>query len=184
MATATAGWAGAIQAALAKVGMRKESTPIAVGASAPDFTLPDQDEKPVRLSGLRGQWVVLYFYPKDDTPGCACQATEFTALLGQFRELNARVYGVSEDTPERHATFIARYNLGLDLLSDPNHEVMARYGAWVEADAGGYRYGRPIRTTMIIDPQGIIRYHWPEVIPAGHADRVRRKLQQLQAAGN
>jgi thioredoxin-dependent peroxiredoxin len=151
-----------------------------VGKPAPDFTLPDQDDNPVALSKLRGQWVVLYFYPKDDTPGCSCQATEFTHLLKEFREMNAMVYGVSQDSPTSHKGFIARLGLGMDLLSDPNHVAMGRYGAWVVASPDQNPYGRAIRTTMIIDPEGIIRYHWMEVMPTGHAERVRQKLAQLQ----
>ncbi len=141
------------------------------GNPAPDFTLKDQDGRTVSLNGLRGQWVVLYFYPKDDTPGCTCEATEFTALLTRFRDMNARVYGISEDTPASHKVFIEHYNLGLDLLSDPDHAVMKRYGAWAETALGDKPFGRVIRTSLIIDPKGIIRYHWPEVIPQGHAER-------------
>jgi thioredoxin-dependent peroxiredoxin len=152
------------------------------GLPAPDFALKDQDSRRVTLSGLRGQWVVLYFYPKDDTPGCTCEATEFTGLLARFRQMNAQVYGISADTPTSHKLFIAYYNLGLNLLSDPDHAVMKSYGAWVAAALGDKAYERVIRSTFIIDPQGIVRYHWPEVIPQGHADRVRQKLEQLQAA--
>jgi peroxiredoxin Q/BCP len=135
----------------------------------------------VTLSGLRGQWVVLYFYPQDDTPGCTCEATEFTSLLAKFRQMNAQVYGISADSSASHKLFITYYNLGLNLLSDPDHAVMKRYGAWVEAALGDKAYERVIRSTLIIDPKGIVRYHWPEVIPQGHADRVRQRLEQLQA---
>lgn len=152
-----------------------------IGSPAPDFTLEDQNGNAVTLSGLRGQWLVLYFYPKDDTPGCTCEATEFTKLLGQLRQMKAKVYGISADSPRSHALFIGHYRLGLDLLSDPDHKVMTRYGAWVTASLGDKPYERVIRSTLIIDPEGTIRYHWPEVIPQGHAERVRQKLAQLQA---
>ena len=148
---------------------------------APDFTLMDQDDKPVTLSTMRGKWVVLYFYPKDDTPGCACQATEFTQLLTEFRNMNAEVVGVSEDSTASHRRFIKKYRLALTLLSDPPHEAMRRYGAWVDSSLGESSYGRVIRSTMIIDPGGVVRRHWPEVIPAGHAERVRKALAELQA---
>ncbi len=148
---------------------------------APDFSLKDQDDLTVTLSGLRGQWIVLYFYPKDDTPGCTCQATEFTDLLTQFRNMNARILGVSEDSVQTHKVFVERYKLGLGLLSDPTHQVMRSYGAYTDVALGSTRYGRVIRCTYLIDPQGIIRYHWPEVIPKGHAQRVRQKLAALQA---
>ncbi len=153
----------------------------AIGKPAPDFTLPDQYDKPVTLSGLKGQWVVLYFYPQDDTPGCTCEATEFTAALVSFREMDAKIYGISGDPPGAHQQFIKAYKLGIDLLSDPDHKVMRQYGAWVDAALGEQTYGRVIRSTMIIDPNGVIRYHWPEVVPDGHADRVRQKLAKLQA---
>lgn len=150
------------------------------GQMAPDFTLVNQSDQPVALSTQRGRWVVLYFYPKDDTPGCTCQATEFTSLLKNFRDMNAEILGVSEDTPASHRAFAAKYYLALTLLSDPDHRVMESYGAWVTSGTGANRYGRLIRTTFIIDPSGVIRYHWPEVIPEGHAERVRQKLAQLQ----
>lgn len=155
-----------------------------VGQPAPDFILLDQDSQPLALSAQKGHWVVLYFYPKDDTPGCTCQATEFTKLLTKFRDMDAEVYGISEDSPASHRVFIKAYGLGLRLLSDPDHRAMTQYGAWVTARAGEKTYGRVIRTTVILDPKGIVAWHWPEVIPEGHADRVRKKLAELQAAAS
>jgi len=153
-----------------------------VGSPAPDFTLNDQSGNPVTLSKLRGQWVVLYFYPKDDTPACTCEATEFTKMLDKFRSLNAKIYGVSSDSVATHQVFVEKFNLGVGLLSDPDHKVMKSYGAWVTTALGEKSYERVIRSTLIIDPQGVIRHHWPEVIPEGHAERVGQKLAQLQAA--
>jgi len=152
------------------------------GKAAPDFTLPDQDEKPVTLSKLRGKWVVLYFYPKDDTPGCTCQATEFTDLIGDMRDMNAVLYGISADSTETHQVFIEKYELSLNLLSDRHRKVMKEYGAWMESSISGEEYGRTIRSTFIIGPDGKIRRHWPEVIPEGHAQRVKEWLERLQAA--
>ena len=146
------------------------------GMQAPDFTLPDSQGNPVSLSGQRGKWVVLYFYPKDDTPGCTCQATDFTRLLFQFETMNAELYGVSEDSPASHRRFIEKHNLRVPLLSDPDHSTMRRYGAWVDTPQGG----RVIRSTFIVGPEGTIRYHFPEVIPEGHAERVRQILYELQ----
>lgn len=167
-----------------KAGVMEEAaasrSPI-VNRPAPDFTLLNQDDKPVTLSQLRGKWIVLYFYPQDDTPGCACQATEFTQLLTQMHNMNAEVYGISTDSTESHRLFIKKYDLRLNLLSDPNHKVMEAYGAWVQTALGDRTYGRVIRSTMIIDPNGIVRQHWMEVIPEGHAERVREKLAQIQA---
>jgi peroxiredoxin Q/BCP len=151
-----------------------------VGRTAPDFTLDDQIGRAVTLSGLRGAWVVLYFYPKDDTPGCACQATEFTGLVADFQTLNAKVFGVSTDSVDSHREFVRKYNLKIELLSDPQHKAMASYGAWAQVALAGLRYERVIRSTVIIDPQGVVRYHWPEVIPQGHAQRVMGELALLQ----
>jgi peroxiredoxin Q/BCP len=150
------------------------------GQPAPDFTLKNQDNQPVALSQQRGKWVVLYFYPKDDTPGCACEANEFTELLTHFRNMNALVLGLSADSPQSHRLFIEKYNLSLTLLSDPDHAVMKRYGAWVESSLGDKKTERVIRSTFIIGPEGAVRYHFPEVIPQGHAERVREKLAELQ----
>lgn len=156
------------------------SSPV-IGRLAPDFTLPDQDGKGVTLSGLKGKWVVLYFYPKDDTPGCSCQATEFTALLGEFDDMGAVVLGVSPDSPEMHRGFIEKYALTLTLLSDPEKKVMTQYGAWVSSSLGADTYDRIIRCTYLVDPQGTIEMHWPEVIPKGHAERVRAELRRIAA---
>ncbi len=152
-----------------------------IGMMAPDFTLPNQDGQPVKLTAQRGKWVVLYFYPKDDTPGCACQATDFTDLLQEFRDMNAVILGVSPDTIDDHRYFGEKYHLKLTLLSDQDKRVMRQYGAWVEATMAGDKGGRVVRSTLIIDPQGRIAHHWPEVIPTGHAKRVREKLESLQS---
>ena len=156
-----------------------ELSPV-IGKSAPDFTLVDQNSQPVTLSKHRGKWVVLYFYPKDNTPGCTLEAKDFTALLPKFRQMNTQLFGVSEDSPKSHCDFIDKHGLELRLLSDPNHEVMELYGAWVRSSLGSLNYGRVIRTTMIVDPKGVIRHYWPEVIAQGHADRVLSRLTELQ----
>lgn len=152
-----------------------------VNNPAPDFTLPDQNGRQVALSSLKGQWVVLYFYPKDDTPGCTTEATEFTGLGDGFKKMKARILGVSSDSVASHKDFTQKFGLGVDLLSDSDHRVMKAYGAWVDASLGDRVYGRVIRSTVLIDPEGKIRYHWPEVIPQGHAERVSGKLAELQA---
>ncbi len=156
----------------------------AIGRTAPSFSLPDQGGELVSLDDYAGKWVVLYFYPKNDTPGCICEATEFTELLFKFKRLNAAVVGVSEDTPASHRAFSKKHDLKITLLSDPQHDVMRRYGAWVQSRLGGEEYGRVVRTTYIVGPDGRIRYHWPEVIPQGHAERVRAKLAGLQEKSN
>jgi len=155
-----------------------------VGQPAPEFALPNQHGETVHGSDLRGQWVVLYFYPKDDTPGCTCQATEFTALLWSFRDMNAVVLGVSSDSPQEHTKFIEKYDLKLDLLSDPDRDTMRQYGAWASVQHGSKKTERVIRSTVIISPDGVIAEHYPEVIPRGHAQRVRDRLRDLRAAAN
>jgi len=149
-------------------------TGIEVGQVAPEFALPDQDDVRVALSELRGHWVVLYFYPKDDTPGCTTEACEFTEGIEAFRGLDAIILGCSPDSPERHRKFIAKHGLEVRLLSDPDHEVMERYGAWGEK----VLYGR----TSVGVPKGRIAHHWKRVKAKGHAEKVRERLEAFHDA--
>jgi peroxiredoxin Q/BCP len=152
---------------------------IEVGQEAPEFALPDQDDIRVALSELRGQWVVLYFYPKDDTPGCTTEACEFTEGIEAFRDLDAVVLGCSPDSPERHRKFIAKHGLAVRLLSDPDHEVMETYGAWGEKVLYGRTSVGVIRSTVLIDPKGRIAHHWKRVKSKGHAEKVRERLESF-----
>ncbi|MHC4672387.1 MAG: thioredoxin-dependent thiol peroxidase [Planctomycetota bacterium] len=152
-----------------------------IGCRAPAFILGDQDGGKVSLKDLLGQWVVLYFYPKDDTPGCTTEACEFTSQLEQFVKLKARVFGVSPDSSEAHQKFIHKHRLKLQLLSDPTHNVLAKYGAWGKKSMYGRTYEGVIRSTVLICPEGKIAAHWPKVKPAGHAEQVREKLEELAA---
>jgi peroxiredoxin Q/BCP len=154
---------------------------IEVGKKAPAFTLPDEGGSKVKLSDLAGQWVVLYFYPKDDTPGCTVEACEFTSGLADFSKLDATVWGCSRDTPESHRKFIAKYKLKVKLLSDPDHQVMELYGAWGEKSNYGKKSMGVIRSTVLIDPAGKVAYHWATVKAAGHAEKVAEKLAELAA---
>lgn len=154
---------------------------IETGLPAPDFTLSDQDGEPVRLADLRGSWVVLYFYPKDDTPGCTIQACDFTADLDAFESLDAVVLGCSPDSPESHRAFIAKHDLAIRLLSDPGHETIARYGAWGEVNWDGRPREGVLRSTVLIDPDGRVARHWPRVVPRGHAEEVRARIAALRA---
>ncbi len=151
-----------------------------IGQPAPEFKLPDQDGVEVTLDGLRGHWVVLYFYPKDDTPGCTTQACEFTEGIEAFRDLDAAVLGCSPDSPEQHRDFIAKHNLGIRLLSDPGHTVMAAFGAWGEKNMYGKVTVGVIRSTVIIDPNGRIAHRWKRASAKGHAEKVRERLEKLQ----
>jgi peroxiredoxin Q/BCP len=155
---------------------------IKIGAKAPSFALADQTGKRISLKDLAGRWTVLYFYPKDDTPGCTKEACEFTSHLKQFEKLDARVIGVSPDSPESHQKFIRKHDLKVDLLSDPDRKALARYGAWGEKSMYGRKYEGVLRSTVLIDPIGRIAYHWAKVTPAGHAEEVRAKLAELTSS--
>ncbi|HPC83497.1 MAG TPA: peroxiredoxin [Thermoanaerobaculaceae bacterium] len=155
---------------------------LTVGAPAPSFSLPDQDGRLVTLESLAGQWVVLYFYPKDDTPGCTTEACEFSASIADFAGLDAVVLGCSPDSPASHRKFIAKHGLKVRLLSDPERTVLSAYGAYGEKKM----YGKPvvgvIRSTVIIDPAGKVAAVWPSVKAAGHAAAVAARLRELRGA--
>jgi peroxiredoxin Q/BCP len=153
-----------------------------VGRKAPAFTLKNQNGRSVSLADFSDQWVVLYFYPKDDTPGCTTEACEFTAGIEAFRGLTAAVVGCSPDDAASHQKFIAKHRLSVDLLSDPKHKVMEKYGAWGEKNLYGKVSEGVIRSTVIIDPSGIVAHRWARVQAAGHARKVREKLEELQRA--
>jgi len=150
-----------------------------VGKKAPAFALPDENGTNIKLSDLAGQWVVLYFYPRDDTPGCTVEACEFTAGLSAFEKLDATVFGCSTDSPESHRKFIAKHKLKIKLLSDADHSVMEKYGAWGEKNNYGKKSMGVIRSTVLIDPAGRVANHWATVRAAGHAEQVRAKLAEL-----
>jgi peroxiredoxin Q/BCP len=152
-----------------------------VGKKAPALSVPDQDGKVVKLDEYAGQWLVLYFYPNDDTPGCTTEACDFTNGLKDFEKLDAVVVGCSPNSEESHRKFIAKYKLKVRLLSDPEHKVLEKYGAWGEKVLYGKKSLGVIRSTVIIDPQGKVVHHWGKVKAAGHADQVREKLKELQA---
>jgi thioredoxin-dependent peroxiredoxin len=142
------------------------------GDQAPDFTLPDQEGNPVTLSGLRGQTVVLYFYPKADTPGCTTQACGIRDHRPAYEEAGAVVLGVSPDTVKDTAKFDDKYGLGFPLLADHDHAVAESYGVWVEKSMYGRKYMGNERTTFVISPDGTIRDVYRKVKPAEHDELV------------
>lgn len=152
---------------------------LAMGDKAPDFTLPDAFGKTVSLQDFRGSWVVLYFYPKDDTPGCTTEAKEFTAMAKHFDKRGAVVLGVSPDSAESHCRFMEAHRLKLKLLSDSQHEVLQAYQAWTLKKNYGREYLGVERSSFLIDPRGNIAFIWPKVRVAGHVDAVLEKLQEL-----
>jgi peroxiredoxin Q/BCP len=147
---------------------------VTLGKAAPEFKLPNQDDKPTSLADYKGKWVVLYFYPKDDTPGCTIEACDFRDGLSALEKLNAVVLGVSPDSAESHRAFIAKHKLTITLLADTKKEVIDEYGAWDTEKK------RVRRSTVIIDPAGNVAYHWPAVTPKGHVEEVKAKLRELQ----
>jgi peroxiredoxin Q/BCP len=153
---------------------------ITIGKAAPPFSISDQDEKPRKLSEFKGRWVVLYFYPRDETPGCTVEACEFTAGLRGFAKLDAEVLGCSPDTPESHRKFAKKQGLRLTLLSDPDHETMEAYGAWGDKILYGRKFRGVIRSTVLIDPAGKVAHHWKKVKAKGHAESVLAKIEELK----
>ena len=156
---------------------------ITIGKKAPSFKLSNQSDDPVHLSSFSGQWVVLYFYPRDDTPGCTKEACEFTAGIRGFSKVDAVVLGCSPDTADSHRAFIKKHKLKVTLLSDPTHTVMEKYGAWGEKVLYGKRTIGVKRSTVIIDPAGKVAHHWRAVKVAGHADKVQEKVAELAKRG-
>ena len=156
-----------------------ETKMIEAGVKAPAFTLADQDNNKVKLTDLAGEWVVLYFYPKDDTPGCTTEACEFTVGIKAFEKLGATILGVSPDTVEKHRKFADKYKLKVTLLADTDRKVMEKYGAYGVKKMYGKEVMGVIRSTFIIDPKGKVAHVWKSVKAAGHAEKVREKLAEL-----
>jgi len=154
---------------------------LSVGDMAPDFTLEDQDGRQHSLSGLRGSWVVVYFYPKDDTPGCTTEACQFRDALPRFEGVGAKVLGVSSDDRASHAAFAAKHDLNFPLLVDPDHETLSAYGAWRDKGKGGEVRMGVARSSYLIDPQGRIARTWDGVKPDGHAEQVRAAIEEARA---
>ncbi|WP_135256611.1 thioredoxin-dependent thiol peroxidase [Thermus caldilimi] len=152
------------------------------GTAAPDFALPDQEGRIHRLSDYRGKWVVLYFYPKDDTPGCTKEACGFRDRMGDLQELGAVVLGVSADDISSHKRFAEKYGLNFPLLADPERGVILAYGAWGKKNLYGKEYEGVLRQTFLIDPEGRIAQVWRKVSPEGHAEEVAEALRALRGS--
>lgn len=152
------------------------------GTMAPDFSLPDQDGKERRLSEYRGKWVILYFYPKDNTSGCTKEACSMRDEKENFDGLDAVILGVSKDGASSHQKFIANHSLNFTLLSDEDHKVMEAYQAWGEKSLYGKKYMGAIRCTYVIDPDGMIRKTYKKVATATHGNDVREYLEKVRNA--
>lgn len=155
------------------------TTQLKEGKVLPKITLPDEDGQKTDIARHRGRWIVLYFYPKDDTPGCTTEACEFSSNLKEFGKLNAKVFGISPDSPLSHQKFIKKHKLIIKLLSDEDHKVADKFGAWGIKKMYGKEYEGIIRSTLLVNPEGRIAYHWPKVSPAGHAKEVAEKIKEL-----
>lgn len=153
----------------------------AAGQPAPDFELPDDTGTPRRLSAQRGRWVVLYFYPKDDTPGCTVEACEFRDAIDQIRARDAEVWGVSVLGSGSKEAFKRKFELPFVLLADEQHSAAEAYGTWVEKENYGRRYWGVQRATFLVDPDGRIARVWPKVKPEGHAAQILGALDEERA---
>jgi len=149
-------------------------------STAPDFCLSNQDDVEICLRDLRGKWIVLYFYPKDLTPGCTTEACEFTAALDAYEDRDAIILGVSGDSTASHRKFIEKQNLGITLLSDPTTQMMQAYGVWAMKKNYGKEYMGVVRSTMIIDPKGVVKAVWTNVKVKEHVAKVKEELVKLQ----
>lgn len=147
--------------------------PISAGSTAPNFTLPSQEDKPVSLSDYKGKWVVLYFYPKDQTPGCTIEAHNFQRDQAKYDAANAVVLGVSLDTVDSHKTFCTKDNLTFKLLADPEHKAVDAYGVPVQS-MGPVHFAK--RETFLISPEGKVVKVWPDVKVTGHSDEVLEEI--------
>jgi peroxiredoxin Q/BCP len=150
-----------------------------VGQAAPDFSLMDHAGTERSLASARGQWLVVYFYPRDDTPGCTKEACGFRDSLPQFSDLNALIWGVSADDSKAHQKFVAKFDLNFPLLVDPDQTMLQAYGAWVEKSMYGKKYMGVQRITYLIDPDGKVAHVWPKVSPEEHPAEVAAVLSQL-----
>ena len=150
------------------------------GQPAPDFTLPNQHGEDVTLSQFRGTPVVLYFYPRDDTPGCTKEACAFRDARAQYRKAGAEVVGVSPDTPQSHLKFAQKYDLPFVLVSDTDHRVCEDYGVWKEKNLYGKKSMGVERSTFVIDRDGIVRKIFRRVKVDGHADAVLAAIEEAR----
>ncbi|HIP28743.1 MAG TPA: thioredoxin-dependent thiol peroxidase [Sulfurovum sp.] len=151
-----------------------------VGDVVPDFCLPNQDEEEICFRDIKGKWLVLYFYPKDNTPGCTTQACDFTQAEPDFHSLDAMILGVSPDSPKKHRNFIEKKDLTITLLADEEKELCNLFGIWQLKKFMGKEYMGVVRSTFIIGPDGKIAAAWTKVRVKEHASIVKEKLEELQ----
>lgn len=154
---------------------------LAVGTKAPEFTTTNQDGKPVSLSDFRGKKVILYFYPKDNTPGCTKEACAFRDRFAQFQQRQVEILGVSVDDVKSHQAFARKHSLPFALLADPDKRLVQAYGVWGEKTLYGKKYMGTNRVTYLIDEEGTIAAVFPKVKPERHAEEILAVLQEQTA---
>ncbi|RQD83479.1 MAG: thioredoxin-dependent thiol peroxidase [Methanocalculus sp. MSAO_Arc2] len=158
-------------------------TNLEIGMAAPEFCLPDADEEMACLSEHSGEYVVVYFYPRDNSSACTLEARSFSDELESFERENIPVYGISPDSTTSHKRFSEKQELSVRLLSDPEHRVIESYGVWVSKKMYGKEYMGVERSTFIIDPDGKIAHIWRKVKVKGHVEDVLNRLRELKAEG-
>ncbi len=153
---------------------------VSAGKKAPSFKLFDQSGTPHSLADESGKWVLLYFYPKDDTPGCTKEACSIRDNFSKFKKLNVTVFGVSADSIKSHAKFVEKYELPFILLADIDKKIVAKYGVWADKKFMGREYKGILRTSFLIDPEGIVAKVYENVKPEQHADEILSDLKNFQ----
>ena len=153
---------------------------IEIGDAAPQFCLPGTDGPEICLDDYKGRWLVLYFYPKDNTSGCTREAVDFTLALPTLNSLGAEVLGISRDSPASHKKFSEKHGLGIKLASDADHKVTEAYGAWALKKMYGKESYGTVRSTFLIDPQGKVAHAWKKVSVKGHVEAVAEKLRETK----
>ncbi|QQS22768.1 thioredoxin-dependent thiol peroxidase [bacterium] len=150
-----------------------------INQKAPDFTLPDQDGAKHKLSDYQGQWVLVYFYPKDDTPGCTTEACTLRDNFPAFKKLKVKVFGISVDSEKSHKKFADKYQLPFTILADEDKKVVEKYGVWQEKSMYGKKYMGTVRNSYLINPEGKIAKIYEKVKPAMHAEEVLADIKEL-----
>ena len=151
-----------------------------IGDAIPSFCLPNQDEEEICFRDIKGRWAVIYFYPKDNTPGCTTEACDFTVALPDFTGLEAIILGVSPDSPKKHRNFIEKKELKITLLADEDKSLCKSFGMWQLKKFMGREYMGVVRSTFIVAPDGTLAYKWEKVKVKGHVQEVKEKLMELQ----